>query len=97
MEKVMVLLLGWPWQSCCLCGRLREQASLLQMIRVVHETAIYCRSEACSRKPRLALPAYSGITAITSISISHRGCPSADTTNPVEIGNTPLSHLPTSR
>ncbi len=43
-----------------------------------------------------ATRSYSGITAITSISINHCGCPSADTTNPVEIGNTPLSHFPTS-
>lgn len=36
-----------------------------------------------------------GITAITSISINHCGWPKAETTSPVEIGNTPLSHLPT--
>ena len=39
----------------------------------------------------------SGITAITSISISHSGWPRPATTSPVEIGNTPLSHLPISR
>ncbi len=37
----------------------------------------------------------SGITAITSISINHCGWPSPEITRPVEIGNTPLSHLPT--
>lgn len=38
----------------------------------------------------------SGMTAITSISISHCGCPRAEMHSPVEMGNTPLSHLPTS-
>ena len=38
-----------------------------------------------------------GITAITSISTSHSGRASADTTSPVETGNTPFSHLPTAR
>ncbi|MCY1181494.1 hypothetical protein D9M73_220010 [compost metagenome] len=37
----------------------------------------------------------SGITAMTSISISHWGWPRADTTRPVEMGKTPFSHLPT--
>jgi hypothetical protein len=39
----------------------------------------------------------SAITAMASISTSHSGRASADTTSPVDTGNTPLSHLPTVR
>ena len=42
-------------------------------------------------------PFLSGSTAMTSISISHSGLASAATTTPVETGNTPFSHLPTTR
>ncbi len=41
--------------------------------------------------------ASSGITATTSISTSHSGRASAETTSPVDTGNTPFSHAPTVR
>src|SRR5882757_5470632 len=41
-------------------------------------------------------PPSSGMTAVTSISTTHSGRANADTTNPVEHGKTPFSHLPIS-
>ncbi|MNI72346.1 hypothetical protein D3C73_1282820 [compost metagenome] len=39
----------------------------------------------------------SGMTAVASISTSHSGRAKADTTMPVDTGNTPLSQRPTTR